>query len=74
MIIDYIHESAAVEPVMRAEYFFGFFGGRVLIGEGIDGPVQGNAMPDTGRVVEFLFTLYKITDQVACQDLRVPEG
>lgn len=74
MIIDHIHEGAAVKPVMGAKQFFGRPCGFVLVGKAINRPVQGNPLLDTGRVVEFLFSLYKITDQVARQYFGMAKG
>lgn len=59
---------------MGTEQLLGFAGGRVLIGKGINGPVQGNPLLDSGRVVEFRFSLYKIADQVAREYFGMTKG
>ena len=56
---------------MRTEKFFGFPGGFMGIGECINGPVQGNPVLNTWRVIKFLFSLYKIAGKIAQQNFRV---
>ena len=41
----------------------------MCIRECINIPVKGYSFLDTGRIIKFLFSLYKITDKVAYQDL-----
>jgi hypothetical protein len=52
---------------MGAEYFFGFFSSFMFICKSIYHAVQGDALLDNNRVIEFPFALYKITDKISHQ-------
>ena len=46
----------------------------MLISKLVNESVQGNAFLNILRVIEFLFSLYKITDHVADQDGWIVKG
>ncbi len=74
MIKDHIYEGAAVEAVGWPKDLFGFFGGGVLVGELVDGPVEGDTFLDIRGVGEFLFAFDEVADHIAHKDAGVGEG
>ena len=71
MVIADIHKSGCVQTVSRFEKQFRLKGYRMFICELINGTVKGNAFLNFFGVVKFLFSFYKITDEIANQNLRI---
>lgn len=73
VVVYHIHKSAAVEPVSRLKNCFGFAGGCMRIGKGIDGAVQHNAFLHGARIIQFFTAFHIITDHIAQENFRVIE-
>jgi hypothetical protein len=71
MIIYHIGKSAAVQAIVGSENPVGSFCGFMLIRKRIDQPVKGDTLLYTLRIIEFLFSFYKIADQVAREYFRI---
>ena len=65
MIIHYIYKSAAIQAIGRPENLFCKFGDFMVIGKRINGPVKNYPFLNPFRVVEFLFSLYEIADEIS---------
>src|SRR5574343_492597 len=68
MIIYNIYKSTTVKAVNRCKKGFSFFCQGMIIRKLINSTMQFNAFPDRIRKIEFLSTLYKITDHIPNQN------
>ena len=65
MVIDNIGEGSGVKTVIGSEIRLCAAGSRMIVCKGIDGPVEGNAGPDGGGIIQLSLSFYKVADQIS---------
>ena len=74
VIVSNIDQRAGVKAIIGPEKAFSLPGNGMGIGEGVDGPVEGNAVAYGDWVVQLFFTFYEVTDQIAYGYVGYAEG
>jgi hypothetical protein len=69
-----IDQRAGIKAIIGPEKAFRFTGNGMRVGEGVDGPVEGNAVAYGDWVVQLFLPFYKVTDQIAYYDVGNAEG
>ena len=73
VIVNHIYECAAVQAVGGPKKSFGLGRGVVLVGKGIDGAVQGNALLYAGVQQQLTIAFDEIADQIANEPVGILE-
>jgi hypothetical protein len=73
VIVHHVYKGAAVQAVGGPKKSFGLGRGVVLVGKGIDGAVQGNALLYAGVQQQLTIAFDEIADQIANEPVGILE-
>ena len=74
VIICDIGQRTGIKAIIGPEKAFSFTGNGMRVGEGVDGPVEGNAVAYGDWVVQLFFPFHKVADQIAYCYVGYAEG
>lgn len=74
MIVKNIDNYSAVMTLTWMKSFAALFVGGMGIGEGVNGPVQNNALLNTFREMPVTITPYAVSDEIPNADLFIVKG